>query len=434
MTSHHGELIRITVDFYREQFSGLSRGGIPEWPPSPFRLAQALMAGCCRPIPIPAARTALESLTRLDNPVIVAPRANKAMLPDTFTHRSGGPMLGSTSRGKVLERLLDTSVADLQSKNKTGKPQSRMILSDTTVVFEVSDPNRSVDEVALNQAAMRVPHLGRSQDACDITISRHDGPLTRSSDQLLLRPRAVSTGLTRGWASNSCEWMDINHAATTAGAQHPPLPAEGYMTRLTYASEHQVDRSQHVILTIELPSLVPPPRISSFLTKLVAALDFQDVRVFPCVTVGSRHANGAMRAIGLQGDDTSVLSEVRDQVRGALGLVPDGSFTASRTASPSYWAQESRDWVAATPCRAFPDERVATHQLVTQATDVTGQRPTVCLSRKPERHWQQGWPHPADGLRHWWPHLHFPEPVHGPLSLGASIAQGFGLFINEGAR
>jgi len=67
----------LTVRFLDDRYHGLlDRGGPPEWPPSPFRLFSALVAGVARRGELEAeAGNALAWLQKLDPPIIITPKS-----------------------------------------------------------------------------------------------------------------------------------------------------------------------------------------------------------------------------------------------------------------------------------------------------------------------------------------------------------------------
>ena len=70
----------LTVEFLDNRYHGLlDRRGPPEWPPSPFRLFCALVAGAARRGELDGdVGKALTWLQTLDSPVIIAPRSKEA--------------------------------------------------------------------------------------------------------------------------------------------------------------------------------------------------------------------------------------------------------------------------------------------------------------------------------------------------------------------
>lgn len=432
---------RIVVDFWQPAFHGLAEFGRPAWPPEPFRLSQALMAGCHRPFFDGEARSALQALTELGNPLIVAPAATEAHLPGTYTHRSGGPMGDKNITGRDLERILDMNVAGLAATNRTEKPRGQLLLDDCRVVYELSDPQKTVNVEALDRAARRVPYLGRSQDGCDITVTTDDvsmpSPLARSGVTAATYPAgrwsAVggSGGKTRGWAANSCEWMDLNHAAWSGGSQLPPFSPEPYLTRLTYAvRKRPVPFEGGRVMVVPTKVAVPSPQIPAFMEQLTTSA----LPVFPCVVAGHRYADGRLCGVGIISDDPEQRRSVAVELQRRAGMSGGTPTLTSQTENAEYWQRSARRWSSATPLRAFPDERVADWTIAKEAEEVTGQQPTIAWFKTPQRPWHRVWPQPSDGLGLWWAELQFDEPVRGPLRLGRTVELGFGLFVPEAPR
>lgn len=82
----------ITVHWLDDRYHGLlDREGPPEWPPSPYRLFQALVAGVARRGELEAeAGRALEWMQRLKPPVIIAPRSRPGQVVTHFVPNNDG--------------------------------------------------------------------------------------------------------------------------------------------------------------------------------------------------------------------------------------------------------------------------------------------------------------------------------------------------------
>jgi CRISPR-associated protein Csb2 len=82
----------ITVRWLDERYHGLlTREGPPEWPPSPYRLFQALVAGIARRGGLDSALgESLAWLQRLDPPLIIAPRARPGQVITRFVPNNDG--------------------------------------------------------------------------------------------------------------------------------------------------------------------------------------------------------------------------------------------------------------------------------------------------------------------------------------------------------
>lgn len=82
----------ITVHWLDDRYHGLlDREGPPEWPPSPYRLFQALVAGAARRGELEAEPgRALEWLQRLNPPMIIAPRSRPGQVVTHFVPNNDG--------------------------------------------------------------------------------------------------------------------------------------------------------------------------------------------------------------------------------------------------------------------------------------------------------------------------------------------------------
>lgn len=84
--------ILITVHWLDGRYHGLlDREGPPEWPPSPYRLFQALVAGVARSGELEAdSGRALDWLQRLNPPMIIAPRSRPGLVVTHFVPNNDG--------------------------------------------------------------------------------------------------------------------------------------------------------------------------------------------------------------------------------------------------------------------------------------------------------------------------------------------------------
>jgi CRISPR-associated protein Csb2 len=102
----------ITVHWLDDRYHGLmDREGPPEWPPSPYRLFQALVAGMARCGELEGKRgDALGWLQTLNPPMIIAPRARPGQIVTRFVPNNDGDkkpdrqsrLTGKTSRPTLM--------------------------------------------------------------------------------------------------------------------------------------------------------------------------------------------------------------------------------------------------------------------------------------------------------------------------------------------
>ena len=81
----------ITVRWLDDRYHGLlGRDGPPEWPPSPYRLLQAMVAGAARAGKLDGLADSLRWLERLDPPIIIAPPAGAGQIITRFVPNNDG--------------------------------------------------------------------------------------------------------------------------------------------------------------------------------------------------------------------------------------------------------------------------------------------------------------------------------------------------------
>src|SRR3954469_15818816 len=82
----------LTVRFLDDRYHGLlDRDGPPEWPPSPFRLFQALVAGVASRGELDSALgESLAWVQTLDPPMVVAPRSRAGQVVTRFVPNNDG--------------------------------------------------------------------------------------------------------------------------------------------------------------------------------------------------------------------------------------------------------------------------------------------------------------------------------------------------------
>ena len=102
----------LTVHWLDDRYHGLvDRAGPPEWPPSPFRLFQALVAGVgrCGGLDSDIGKS-LEWLQTLGPPIIIAPRSHPGQVITRFVPNNDGDkvpdrqnrLTGKTSRPTII--------------------------------------------------------------------------------------------------------------------------------------------------------------------------------------------------------------------------------------------------------------------------------------------------------------------------------------------
>lgn len=421
----------IHADFHRPEFHGLRSNGTPEWPPSPLRLAQALMAGWGALGQPDDLRPALDALVRLPAPVIHTPGMVTTSYPTLYAPHSGAVEKTSVTQ---MKKVFDLSHVGLARQNLVAKPTGKAVLDGTEVIFDLQDPERIVDPRALDQIARAVSYFGRSRDLCDLwvttEIDEHQLP------QMRWAPVTDRRANSRGWMELSTQWMDATYRAQTEGLDVPRPDPTFFQVPLGYVPEHLPAPSTEApgapgtavrVFPVQRP--VPARQIPGFMEPLTQT----GLTCFPCVFSGNEHATGDLFGVGVvlnaeQAQDAALSSLVLDA---QPKLATDLPETMTRyTTDPRRWSATSSTWVCATAIRAFPDERVITYQLQQWAEQVAGTTLVeLQLSREPLEPWQKQWRQLPEGLDGWWVQMRLADPVTGPVMIGASPELGYGLMI-----
>lgn len=154
------EYLCFSVTFLDELYHGRGEGGDPEWPPSPLRLMQALLAASAgrwnERRTLQYAASAIRWLETLPPPQIIAAAATtcehpyRLYVPDNVTDK----VAAAWSRGR------DASIADY----RTEKDVLPMVIDGDTVyyVYEVANASTDCKEFirTIRQAARSITHLG----------------------------------------------------------------------------------------------------------------------------------------------------------------------------------------------------------------------------------------------------------------------------------
>ncbi len=135
----------ITVNWLDERYHGLlGRNGPPEWPPSPFRLFQALVAGVARSGELDAdVGKSLEWLQSLAPPVILAPRMRRGQSITYYVPNNDGD-----------------KVPDRQNRLTGKTAQPTMILDPPRIHYLWAIPGDCLEAQGVIQASRRLSCLG----------------------------------------------------------------------------------------------------------------------------------------------------------------------------------------------------------------------------------------------------------------------------------
>lgn len=430
-------VITVTMTLFRPAFHGLDSRGRAQWPPAPVRVLGALKAGAHALGDPRAANLAHAAIARIAGsppPVIHAPDAIDLEVPGTYTDRTSLPERLTSSHGSKPQQFLGLQHFDMDSSNRDLKPQGGIALDGRTIDVLVDVDLTSEEIAALDAAAALVPYFGRSQDPAMLEV-RPAEKLPRPAGCVSWYAREDAGGRTRGWQTNTVEWMDENYERVfgddPASNPLPPLPAEAYTRMLTYSPARVHPGSMTVV---PLGCSIEQHHVRSLFGEMAREIP-TGWSTFPLTLSGHAASDGRLVGIGFLGnagkaDDPSPAVVVANAVERA-GLRHGRPVRLSAAHEPRTWEKPSRSWVSTTPLRAFPDARVLAFALTQEIADrystaVMVREAQTSPARPQDHRWSgEGL---TDGFGQWWVTLETTDEVEGPLSLGASTDQGFGMF------
>lgn len=467
----------ISVTFLDPYFHGKGDDG-PEWPPSPFRLYQALIAGtragCRRARSAEEESAALRWLERLEPPLIVAPEAalcssRTHFVPNNDSDKRFSRQARLTTKvfhahclqgGETLHYIwsFDSHKQDNMHAAATCDKIARYVTSLGWGIDQVAATGRVIDEIEMRQLKgvrwkpwrlrrpqsrkWRVPVQGSFEDLEAVYASFrarvqgrhfHPGRTPKQFDlveyfrttQLAPRPYAVfefSEGVAFG-ADRVAQIAAAARAATCraakAGSFAAPGGAKGYVLGQTVDGHDPSERF-------------------SFL---------------PLPTIGHRHADGRIRRLliaeplGGSGSmaawaENRLLGESLGETDGAEGLILHELWRPSSRRVVQRYVGEALEWVTVTPVvlPGFDDGswkkaerllvRALTHAGVPlEAVGSIELRKGPFFPGAPHAHAVRV-PEYLRGYARWHVSIRFREPVPGPISIGAGRYLGLGLFAH----
>jgi CRISPR-associated protein Csb2 len=459
-----------------------------EWPPHPDRVFQALVAawgerGCS-----PAERDALEWLETLGPPLLAAPDESLGAVSRTTVttayvpvNDTASPLKGSGKKLKTSQPIQDTAIG----RDRQPRCFPSLHVGDTTCALVWPEAQAS-HQVRADLATLcaAVTHIGHPSSMARLWLA--DAPPPPAWVPVTGRQRAALSF--RVPHAGRLSALVKAYAGGGDGWQRPPTaPWQGYARVLAdSATPHSPLDSRLIILrktsADRCPGLIQAPAFVAALRGTLLAkaserakpwisghlpdgapLEQAHVAWLPLAYVGSEHADGHLLGFGIAlprdlspDDEQAVLDALADAVNpdtGELRLV-------AGTAGAMDLAEEDR------PAPPF----ALRAETWTRAADCWGSVTPVALDRLPPRRhenndaWvadqiaaacsRQGLPAPCevrilpvsphlgapaarafpplvrkpDGARRWHVHvaLRFPQPVAGPLLLGAGRYQGYG--------
>lgn len=390
----------------------------PEWPPAPWRLAAALLAGAsildgpqCS-----AARAALARLEQAEPPVWHLPPASTSRRPAVW---ASAVVPDSVTSPPLLRKVLDLpSAATDISDQRTKYPQYpvRVVTTEPTAWMDV-DVALSENELdALSEAALAVPYVGQATHPADVGILTPDGagnwtdhtsPDGTCHAEMAApgaqherwvpssRQNAVSV---RCWRPGMLQVLDEDHRRRSSNQA-------GVAEHLKGRTVHYAPARRRSTGSWHLVGLQRPTRD---VVATMQALPVEPGAVLPLV--------GGERLLGLLCHDADTLLQLQRSMPDEMANDDRVRRVAGRFLATAY------RWRSATPVAAHADARVARAQLE-QEFAVFGELSAMRL--EPAERAAQ----PVRGLATWHVDVTFAEPVRGPLRVGEGAASGAGVLV-----
>lgn len=474
MTRH----LCISVTLLDQLFHGKGDGDEPEWPPSPMRLFQAMVAGArtgCRGLAWDGHRAAaFQWLARQEPPLIIAPQGSPASRCVYFVPNNDGD--------KVFER---------QDRLTSKVAQPHRLLDGETIhyVWPIHEGKDSLAATYAEVICKEARHMlalgwGIDQAACDGRIL--NGAEVAALPGRRWRPWSATGSGGRVWRiprDGSLEDLEksyISFAGRIEGMNYRPPERPSRFDRVCYRASATMPPRFYA--AFELPEGVAfrqeaTSQVAAMLRSLACACAKADSHDFPggpetyvaghvaekkgdtpsrfsylpLPTIGHEHADGMIRRLLVAepyGGDASHARWAQERLRNQPLRDHDGNergvlldlWRSTSEAMVDRYVGEDRHWSTVTPVilPGFDDGKQAkAEKLLLQAIEQAGlpldavayltlrKAPFWAGSQHP-RHYHR--PHYLRHLPAWHVGLGFREPVPGPMALGAGRHCGLGLF------
>jgi CRISPR-associated protein Csb2 len=235
MSSH----LVLSFRFLAMWFHGRGDKSAPEWPPSPLRVFQALVAAAARAGTLPSSRTALAWLEKLPAPVIVAPQATESRIG---------------YRLSVPHNAMDVAGAQW-ARGKEGKAAEHRAMKNVR-------PSRLPDDAAVHYA-WPLSEGDTSQAGTLIAAARNVVALGWGTD-LVVGDGAIDEGvLLTNLRASLKTWEPCGDGGIALRT-----PLQGTLEALDCRHEAFLART-----SLADPTLRPPPPLSIFATTRYARTD-----------------------------------------------------------------------------------------------------------------------------------------------------------------
>lgn len=387
---------------------------VSEWPPSPWRIASALLAGVSS-LEEPQRTSARQAVQRLENaqpPVWWLPPASFTQRPRTW---AAAVELASITPGQLAHVLeLPQVLPDI--KDKRTRYQDRPVRVDMqlpTAWLDV-DVDLPEDELhAISVAALRVPYVGRSTHPVELGVLVPDGSggwVDRTS------PSGACDPVLAGPGEQHERWLPNRPGGTPVRCWTPGMVAlldEDYRrcsdNRVGVAS-HLKGRTVHYAPTRQKTA-------SAWLPVGLRQPTYDVAGTMRSLPTGG----GAVLPVVRRDRLVALLCRGSGTVTALQQAWPEGIDTGTRATRTAcrFLASASR-WSSVVPAAAHPDRRVAYAELARELAEVGD---VATLRLRPAT----GADRPVAGLDAWHVEVTFVAPVRGPLRIGAAGEFGSGM-------
>ena len=460
--------LRITVAWLDRRYHGR------EWPPAPFRLYQAMIAGCARTARgDPALEAALRHLETLAPPDITAPAVDAATETTVAVpHNDADLFLALHARGEM-------AMARAQAAKSRTRRTRRARRVEGAVTYDwQATPETAAHRAALARIARSVSSLGLGIDLATARASLHAEPPPAAPGMRYTPAPGARRCLRVPWrgafdaleAAYRANRVRIR-AGAVAGAVEPPVRTVGYASAFEpppvryagFALRTGDDRPLGIEGTraFEVAAMV---RHAVGRTALAAGMDTavisdlmghggeHRIRIAPLPSVGHPHADGRVRRVLLTAPHGVAPDAWADVVARLAGraLVPEHARAPAGMLAPldpgdavlRRFTAESTRWTTAMPVvlpgrdhrRGRPRPHRALARLLRHAGIAEALLESTTLEPAPRAAGS------ALARRYRRPrHLaHFPvqhltvtwrTAIIGPLALGAGAGYGLGLLV-----
>ena len=462
--------LRVTVDWLEGLYHGV------EWPPSPWRVYQALVAGSAMERRrAPELEAALRHLETLSPPVVTAPRAAvlravRASVPDNdgdrvlALHAKGKPVAARTKAAKLASfrtrrarRFAGTVTYEWEALAETAGHFQAL----GAIARSVSAVGQGIDLALARAEFLEAPSRPRGVKYTPSPDGRLalSVPWRGGFDALEARYRRERTRIDPGRVATRIE-LSPRSQGYRSELELPRVRWAAFTLRTPADGRLVVDGARTVEVAAMVRHAIGCAAQSAGLGKgaiceLMGHGGDGRISVQPLPNVGYRHADGRIRrvlAVAPWFVDEDAWGSVVSRLAGAALVEEPGGETVGMLAPIAEpdpmlarYRGQGRCWTSATPVvlpgwdsvrgRARPERSV--RRLLRHAGISEALLERAVFSRAPR---VRGSAHPLECRRprhlERYPCLHltveWTDPVRGPLALGAGTGYGLGLFVPGG--